>query len=222
MSAWQDWQQLSDEELMARLQKGHKEALGELLRRYEKELYGYLRRLVGDATLAEDIFQSTFLQLYQKAHQYERGRAVRPWLYALATNLAVDALRRAGRCHAVSLDRYQESSGEGNGGSLLELLESQGKEPFQNLEAKERAELVQRALLQLPEPMRAVVLLAYYRGLKYSQIAEILGIPLGTVKSRLHVALRRLYELLRESLAPESQLPRKSSDTSPNRDSQPP
>ena len=212
MSAWQDWQQRSDEELMARLQKGQKEALGELVRRYEKELYGYLRRLVGDPTLAEDIFQSTFLQLYQKVDQYERGRAVRPWLYALATNLAIDAMRRAGRRQAVSLDRLQEQGEEQNAGSLLQLLAAQDDEPFRNLEAKERAELVQRALLELPEPMRAVVLLAYYRGLKYNEIAEILGIPLGTVKSRLHMALRRLYELLRQKIEPES-MQDKSSET---------
>ncbi len=204
MSAWQDWTQRSDEELMARLRKGQKEAFGELVRRYEKELYGYLRRLVGDPTLAEDIFQSTFLQLYQKADHYEPGRAVRPWLYALATNLAIDAMRRAGRRQAVSLDRLHEQSEEQNAGSLLQLLAAQEKEPLQNLEAKERAELVQRALLELPEPMRAVVLLAYYRGLKYNEIADILGIPLGTVKSRLHMALRRLYELLRQKLEPES------------------
>ena len=212
MSAWQDWQQRSDEELMARLQKGQKEALGELVHRYEKELYGYLRRLVGDPTLAEDIFQSTFLQLYQKADQYEPGRAVRPWLYTLATNLAIDAMRRAGRRQAVSLDRLHEQGEEQNAGSLLQLLAAQDKEPFQNLEAKERAELVQRALLELPEPMRTVVLLAYYRGLKYNEIAEILGIPLGTVKSRLHMALRRLYELLRQKLEPES-MQDKSSET---------
>ncbi|MCS7160953.1 MAG: sigma-70 family RNA polymerase sigma factor, partial [Gemmatales bacterium] len=71
----------------------------------------------------------------------------------------------------------------------------------------ERAELVQQALLELPESLRAVVLLAYFRGLKYKDIADILGIPVGTVKSRLHVALKRLYDLLQARLAPNSAAP---------------
>lgn len=202
MSARQ--QQLSDEELMAQLQKGRKEALSELIRRYERELYSYLRRFVGDATLAEDIFQNTFLQVYQKAKQYEQGRAVRPWLYAIATNLAIDALRRAARRPAASLERPIESARYEAVSSLLQSLPGPGKEPLEALEEKERAELVQQAFLQLPEPLRAVVLLAYFRGLKYREIADILGIPVGTVKSRLHVALKRLHDLLQQKIQPQT------------------
>lgn len=202
MSARQ--QQLSDEELMAQLQKGRKEALSELIRRYERELYSYLRRFVGDATLAEDIFQNTFLQVYQKAKQFEQGRAVRPWLYAIATNLAIDALRRAARRPAASLERPIESARYEAVSSLLQSLPGPGKEPLEALEEKERAELVQQAFLQLPEPLRAVVLLAYFRGLKYREIADILGIPVGTVKSRLHVALKRLHDLLQQKIQPQT------------------
>lgn len=189
---------------MAQLQKGRKEALSELIRRYERELYSYLRRFVGDATLAEDIFQNTFLQVYQKAKQYEQGRAVRPWLYAIATNLAIDALRRAARRPAASLERPIESARYEAVSSLLQSLPGPGKEPLEALEEKERAELVQQAFLQLPEPLRAVVLLAYFRGLKYREIADILGIPVGTVKSRLHVALKRLHDLLQQKIQPQT------------------
>lgn len=189
---------------MAQLQKGRKEALSELIRRYERELYSYLRRFVGDATLAEDIFQNTFLQVYQKAKQFEQGRAVRPWLYAIATNLAIDALRRAARRPAASLERPIESARYEAVSSLLQSLPGPGKEPLEALEEKERAELVQQAFLQLPEPLRAVVLLAYFRGLKYREIADILGIPVGTVKSRLHVALKRLHDLLQQKIQPQT------------------
>jgi RNA polymerase sigma-70 factor (ECF subfamily) len=81
VSAWQDWQQRSDEELMARLQKGQKGSSWRIGTSLRKGTLWLLARLVGDPTLAEDIFQSTFLQLYQKADQYEPGRAVRPVVY---------------------------------------------------------------------------------------------------------------------------------------------
>ena len=68
----------SDEDLLAQFRRGQSEAFGALVRRYERELYGYLRRYLGDPTLAEDVFQNTFLQLYKKMHQYEAGRPVRP------------------------------------------------------------------------------------------------------------------------------------------------
>src|SRR5437763_5763632 len=93
---------------MLRFSRGETEAFGALVRRYERELYGYLRRYVGDATLAEDVFQNTFLQLYLKSGQYEAGRPVRPWLYTIATHQAIDALRRNNRHQAVSLERTQE------------------------------------------------------------------------------------------------------------------
>jgi RNA polymerase sigma-70 factor (ECF subfamily) len=167
---------------------------GVLVRRYEKELFGYLRRYVRDETLAEDVFQNTFLQVYLKVDQYEEGRAVRPWLYTIATHQAIDAMRRAGRRQAVSLDQEREPDADGVFHSLLELLEAREKEPSQRLEADELRSRVKAGLELLPEHLRTTVLLAYYQGLKYREIADILQIPVGTVKSRLHVALLKLQE----------------------------
>src|SRR5205807_8576989 len=95
----------SDEDLLARFSNGQREAFGVLVRRYERELFGYLRRYLGDSNLADDVFQNTFLQLYTKAGQYEPGRPVRPWLYTIATHAAIDALRRQGRHQALGLDQ---------------------------------------------------------------------------------------------------------------------
>src|SRR5213080_747574 len=114
----------SDEDLLAQFRRGRSEAFGVLVQRYERELYGYLRRYLGDATLAEDVFQNAFLQLYKKLHQYEAGRPVRPWLYTIATHQAIDALRRNARHQSVSLDQNQQETGEGELRSLLELLEA--------------------------------------------------------------------------------------------------
>ncbi len=184
----------SDEELLARFRRGETEAFGALLRRYERELYGYLRRYLGDSDLAEDVFQNTFLQLYIKSGQYEIGRPVRPWLYTIATHQAIDALRRNGRHQALSLDQNQKELADGEVRSLLELLESRGPGPLDLAQGEERRERVRASVDRLPEFLRQVVILAYYQGLKYREIADILDIPVGTVKSRLHAALVKLQE----------------------------
>ena len=184
----------SDEELMARFCRGQTEMFGVLLRRYERELYGYLRRYLGDSDLAEDVFQNTFLQLYVKSSQYDIGRPVRPWLYTIATHQAIDALRRNGRHQALSLDQNQQELHDGEVRSLLELLEARGPGPLDAAQGEERRERVRASVDALPDFLRQVVVLAYYQGLKYREIAEILGIPVGTVKSRLHAALVKLQE----------------------------
>jgi RNA polymerase sigma-70 factor (ECF subfamily) len=184
----------SDEVLLARARQGGEEAFAVLVRRYERELYGYLRRYVGDASLADDVFQNTFLQLYLKRDQYEPGRPVRPWLYTIATHLAIDALRRAGRHPTVSLEQQTGEEADGEPHRLLELLEAGGPAPLDRATAEEARQLVRQSVEQLPEFLRQVVLLAYFQGLPYRDIADILGIPVGTVKSRLHTALQRLHD----------------------------
>ena len=184
----------SDEDLLVRFCRGETEAFGALVRRYERELYGYLRRYLGDSSLAEDVFQNTFLQLYVKSGQYETGRPVRPWLYTIATHQAIDALRRNGRHQAVSLEQHRAEVTDGDLRSLLDTLESRGPGPLEAASAQERRERVRAAVDQLPDFLRQVLVLAYYQGLKYREIAVVLGIPVGTVKSRLHAALVKLQE----------------------------
>ncbi len=184
----------SDEELLGAFRQGQREAFGALVRRYERELYGYLRRYLGDDHLADDVFQNTFMQLYVKGDQYELGRPVRPWLYTIATNQAVDALRRNGRHPAVSLDQTVRETGDGEVRSLVEVLESGACGPLEQVQGEERRLLVRAGVEQLPDFLRQVVILAYYQGLKYRDIADVLDIPVGTVKSRLHAALGRLHE----------------------------
>jgi RNA polymerase sigma-70 factor (ECF subfamily) len=193
----------SDEELLQRFRRGQSEAFGLLVRRYERELYGYLRRYLQDGSLAEDVFQNTFLQVYIKSGQYEAGRPVRPWLYTIATHQAIDALRRNGRHQAVSLDEARDPSGsrpgEGELATLLEMLETRGPSPLDAASAQERKEQVRASVDRLPDFLRQVLLLAYYQGLKYREIADILDIPVGTVKSRLHAALVKLQEVWAET-----------------------
>jgi RNA polymerase sigma-70 factor (ECF subfamily) len=184
----------SDEDLLAHFQRGEREAFGVLVRRYERELYGYLRRYLGDASLADDVFQNTFLQLYTKIGKYEPGRPVRPWLYTIATHQAIDALRRGGRHQALSLEQQREASADGEVRTLVGMLESRAPGPPDQALDEERRLIVRASVDRLPDFLKQVVLLAYYQGLKYREVADILGIPVGTVKSRLHAALVKLQE----------------------------
>ena len=193
------WPQSSDEELLTVYRnQGDRRAFEELVHRYERELYSYLRRYLGNAEMAEDAFQQTFLQVHLKCDQYDAGRKVRPWLYTVATNQAIDAQRRNRRHRMVSLDRRigRGSDDNSNSGSLMELLVHEQPGPCELLESSEYRETVRHVLDELAEPLRQVVNLVYYQGLKYREAADVLGVPVGTVKSRLHVAIQKLNELL--------------------------
>lgn len=175
----------------------------ELVRRYEKEMYGYLRHYLGDAEMAEDVFQQTFLQVHLKCDQFEEGRKVRPWLYTVATNQAIDYQRRNRRHRITSLDRRSQRGLEGESGTLVELLDGEIVGPSEEAEAAEQQSQLRRAINELPEQMREVVLLVYFQGLKYREAADIMDIPVGTVKSRLHAAVQKLSETLKHIKLPK-------------------
>jgi len=189
---WGEW---TDEELMLSYRdRGNRHAFDQLVHRYERELYSYLRRFLNDATAAEDAFQATFMQVHLKCDQYETERKVRPWLYTIATNQAIDLQRRSKRHKLVSLDRRDREGGDDDAGTLLNLLESREAAPTANLETDERQQWVRNAVADLPETLRTPLNLIYYQGLKYREAADVLNVPVGTVKSRLHTAVLKLNE----------------------------
>jgi RNA polymerase sigma-70 factor (ECF subfamily) len=159
-------------------------------------LYSYLRRYLGDAEMAEDAFQAAFLQVHLKCDQFEEGRKFRPWLYTIATNQAIDAQRRNRRHRMVSLDQPTGDASQ-DVGKLLDLLESSEANPLAHAKHAEHREWIRQAMEDLPEHLRAVVQLVYYQGLKYREAAEVLSVPVGTVKSRLHAAILKLNEVWR-------------------------
>src|SRR5262245_12795236 len=172
---------MSDEELLLTYRRtGERDLFSQLVARYERELYSYLRRYLGDAEMAEDAFQAAFLQVHLKCKHYEPGRAVRPWLYTIATNQAIDAQRRNRRHRMVSLDRAGPADGD-DVGKLLDLLVSAEPSPSAHLAAMERQAWLAQAVKVLPEGLRDVVQLVYFQELKYREAAEALGIPVGTV-----------------------------------------
>jgi RNA polymerase sigma-70 factor (ECF subfamily) len=194
----------TDEQLLARLRSGDREVFGPLVRRYEREMYGYLRRYLGDDDLADDVFQTTFLAVFRKIKQYEPGRAARPWLYTIATNQAIDALRKRNRQADRRADTVLTTDEDGEPRPLFELLPAAGEGPPDQAEQSEERRRVRACVEKLPDLLREVILLAYFQGMKYRDIADSLEIPLGTVKSRLHAALVKLTEEWNALTGPEA------------------
>lgn len=188
------WDHMTDEELMAEYRlAGSPQVFETLVRRYERELYNYLRRFLGNTVLAEDAFQATFMQVHLKCNLFDRERKVRPWLYTIATNQAIDIQRRNRRHRLVSLDRVSRSDYQ-ELGTLVNLLRSRETDPGDQLELGESRDWVRNAVAALPEQLRTALGLVYFRGMKYREAADELNVPVGTVKSRVHSAVQRLGE----------------------------
>ncbi|VAX37675.1 RNA polymerase sigma-54 factor RpoN [hydrothermal vent metagenome] len=182
----------SDEKLVEAYRKGESDAFRLLVERYHDDLLRFLVRLGGDRQLAEDAFQDAFLQVHISLGSFDSSRRFRPWLFTIAANKARDLLRKKGRRHTLDLSAPIGSAGGGSGNdgaSFIDLLEIEVPPPETGLLNEERSDMVQRALDQLSDPLREILLLAYFQRLTYAQVAEDLGIPLGTVKSRLHAAV---------------------------------
>lgn len=181
----------SDEQLLSRTRHADDGAAFEaLVQRHRHDLLAYLRRYLGDLQLAEDVLQATFLQVHLKRASFTAGRRFRPWLYAIATNQAIDAQRRNRRHRAVSLDhRYGQ---QGDQVALVDMLAGPDCVVEARIEAEERTAWVRTAVSRLPDPMQRVLTLVVGEGLHYREAAAQLGIPVGTVKSRMHAAIERL------------------------------
>jgi RNA polymerase sigma-70 factor (ECF subfamily) len=137
-------------------------------------------RMCGDAQLAEDAAQDAFIRTWQHLPSYRPRSPFRNWVYRIATNAALDALRR--ERETIDVDEI--------------ALATPDDGPERAMEGKERGERVRQAVLELPQASRAVLVLREYEGLSYREIAETLDIPIGTVMSRLNYARNRLRKLL--------------------------
>lgn len=183
---------LTDEQLVGAYRTGTEPALSELISRYQGELFHFLLRFVNNRASADDLFQETFLQVHISADTFDVSKRFKPWLFTIGANKARDYLRRNKRHKAVPLN----ASVDGEGGtSFVDLMEADLPLPDDLADDAEVRELVRGIVAELPDHLREVLLLAYFQRLAYKEIAEMLAIPLGTVKSRLHAAVGTFAEL---------------------------
>jgi RNA polymerase sigma-70 factor (ECF subfamily) len=174
---------LEDDRLIAACRDGKTEAFGVLVHRYQERLYPTVFRLTGCAEDALDVLQEAFLRAYQNLDRFHGESSFYTWIYRIAINLALSDLRR--RRH-------------GSGGAVpFGLTNGRTDDPAAPLERAERDERIQKALGALAPDHRAVVVMKEFDGLRYEEIAAMLGVPVGTVRSRLHRARGELRDRLR-------------------------
>lgn len=178
----------TDEQLLGGYRDGDRESFALLMKRYQRELYHFLVRFMGDRVLADDVFQETFLQVHQSAAQFDSSRRFRPWLFTIAANKARDMIRSNNRRPTTALQAAIAPS-EDSGGEFIDLLKSADNLPSESMERREVQQKVQQTVQAMPEHLREILLLSYFHQFPYKQISDILDIPLGTVKSRLHAAV---------------------------------
>lgn len=181
-----------DQELLADHLAGKAGAFDTLVTRYVDGLYGFFRRFVGSAAAADDLVQETFLQVHLSAGSFDLARPFKPWLYTIAANKGRDFMRARGRRPTQSLDAGGVG---GEGPTPSSQLESDDVSNGEELDQQEQSERVHAVIAQMPEHLRLILILGYYQNLPYAEIAEVLGIPIGTVKSRLHSAVGHFARL---------------------------
>lgn len=188
---------LSDEQLVDLYRHGRMDAFEGLVERYRLSLFHFLSRFVGQRPAAEDLFQETFLQVHLAIESFDSTRSFRPWVFTIAANKARDWLRRNNQRRTAALSAPIDGS-QGDSLSFVDLLEADLPMPSQTAESQETQELVKQCVAELPSHLREILLLAYFDRFAYKEIAQMLGVPLGTVKSRLHAAVAAFADLWRQ------------------------
>jgi RNA polymerase sigma-70 factor, ECF subfamily len=184
-----------------RLRRGDPQALASLLERYQHRLYRYLLRMVREPATAEDLFQQTWIRVAENARRWDPNRGIEPWLFSIARHLAIDHLRRT---RPESLDEPLPS-----GESRADALPDHQPLALEVLVRQQRSSRLADAVNGLPPIYREVITLRFEEEMKLEQIAELLGTPLSTVKTRLRRGLNALRGILAQRL-PEGELPGRS------------
>ncbi len=179
---------VTDSELLIQYREGNEDAFREIVNRYKDSLYSFLRRFLNRQDLVEDVFQETFLQLYTSQDKFDTSRPLRPWLFTIAANKAKDSLRKIQRGSSLSLGAIADSN-DVSIDDVVNILQSYSTTPEDEVSRDETAQEVRQIIADMPENLRVILILAYFEQFSYKQMAEILSIPIGTVKSRLHTAV---------------------------------
>jgi len=191
---------ITDEQAMWRVQTQDDEtAFAQLVRRWEGPIQRLCLRMTGDLHRGEDLAQEAFTRVFAKRKEYQPSGKFSTWLWRIALNLCYDELRRRQRREETSLDGMC-----GEAMAALEAFVAPEPAPDKSLVEQERSELVRKALMQLSETYRTVLVMRHYEDLKFREIADVLDVPEGTVKSRMAEALTQMNRILKPILAVES------------------
>ena len=177
--------------------RGEPAAFRMLAERHHLELFRFVVRFTSSSAAAEDVVQDVFLQVHLAATSFDPQRKLKPWLFTIAANKARDYLRSRTRRKEVYLDAPITASGDADGEPFFALIADEGPTPSDHLEEAEKNAIVRITVEQLPPALREVLVLAYFHNFPYKEMAEVLDIPLGTVKSRLHSAVATFGKLFR-------------------------
>ena len=187
---WTTW---TDEDLLLEYRStGIREAFEELVHRYERDLYHYLYRHLGNTANAEDVLQKTFLAVLKGCDKFDASRKFRPWLYTIATNEAINIQRKAKHFRVIS--QVEEDS---DTYSIVDNVIGNEPEPFAEEMDREIAGKVREAVDKLPKQLKQAVYMVYFQGLTYREAADEVGIHFTTLSERLQHAVRKLNFLLK-------------------------
>jgi len=169
--------------LVKRFQNGDIPAFNLIVDQWKDKIHRFVYRFLMDSDDANEITQKTFIKAYQKLDTLDEPEKFSPWIYRVANNLCLDELKRAGRSKFDSVDDWSDHTGK-------------TKSPQQTLEMNELSELLQKALMTLPDEQRVVVVMKQYEGFTFPEISEILQQPENTVKSRMYYGLKSMRSTL--------------------------
>jgi len=185
----------TDQELVRLCLKGQERAAHELVSRYQRPVFSFIFRMVRDRELAEDLAQETFIRAFDNLRKYDPEYKFSSWLFKVGHNLTVDHIRRR-ELDTVSIHGAPDAVTADQQEATAVSLESDFERPDELLEARELGAAIEEAISSLRPDYRTAILLRHVEGRSYDEIADIMGIPLGTVKTYIHRARSELQELL--------------------------
>ncbi len=184
-----------DEELMAQYQQGNQSAFFQLFKRHKRGVFSYILRYTGNEQESEEVFQDVFIKLHRAAPTWQPTAKFSTWLYTIVRNLCIDVHRKKKIRKTLSLDE----KGDNEERSLYEVIPSEDPRPDSQSSDAEINQVLEKALAGINPDQREVFLLREKNGLKFEEIAEVLGVSVNTVKSRMRYALENLKKYLEKS-----------------------
>lgn len=188
---------MTDAALIARFLKSDMNAFNTLVWRWEKPLYNFILRIMGNREIAKDLSQIVFIRMYKQLKTLKDPEKFSSWVYRIAMNLCKDELKKKTRHRIVSLDALTDDDPERE--QIKRQFSDDGLSPEDIIQQQQLEDIIKNALTQIPEEQRVVIVMKQYQGLKFTEIADILNQPINTIKSRLYYGLRAMKKILEES-----------------------